>query len=158
MPDAAQEIEQVPWAIGDRRAGEEINLWRTDQGCPRIVRYAQQFEAVRGSLAVILDEVRLIEDDPGPWDTMKTLGIPRDDVVIYDHPTRIMLLVIRNTQHLDLAVGIYHLDLAPPVELERGGADHEDYPGWGSDLHSDDRLAGLTQAHVVAKDRSPLGD
>jgi len=31
---------------------------------------------------------------------MKVLGILRDNVVIYDHPTRIILPVIRNTQHL----------------------------------------------------------
>jgi hypothetical protein len=113
-----QEIEQVPWTIGDRRAGKQIDLLRTDQGCARVVRYAQQFEAERGSLTVDLDEVRLIEDDPGPWDTMKASGIPGEDIVIYDHPTWIRLLAIRDTQHLDPGVRFHHPGLSPPVELE----------------------------------------
>ena len=36
-------------------------------------------------------EVRLIENDAGPWDAMKTLGILGKEIIIYDHPTRIGL-------------------------------------------------------------------
>src|SRR5262249_41548861 len=106
MSDAAQEIEKVSWAIGDRRASEEIDLSRTDQGCARIVRYAQQFEAVQRSLAVVLDEVGLVEDDAGPRGAVKTLGIPGEDVVIYDHPARIGLLAIRDAQNFDPGVRV----------------------------------------------------
>src|SRR5262249_23830265 len=149
---------QVLRAICDRRAGKEIDLFRTYQGCPRIVRYAEQLEAVRGSLAVVFDEMRLIEDDAGPWNAMKTPGILGEDIVVHDHPPRLELLSVRNPQHLDLNVRIDHPDLSPPVELERGGADYVNHAGWGGNLHSDDRLAGLAQAHVIAEDRPPLGD
>src|SRR5262249_33094415 len=104
------------------------------------------------------DEMRLVENDTGPWDAMKTLGILGEDIVVHDHPARIELLPIRNSQHLDPGVRIHHPDLSPPVELERGGAADENHPGRGGDLHPDDRLPGLAQAHVVAEDRPPLGD
>ena len=107
----------------DVKPGSQLEAFDTDQSRSCIVGYAQQFEAVRSSLAVVLDEMRLIENDTGPGDAMRALGISGKQIVVHDHPPRIGLFAVCNTQHLDLSVRIHHPDLSPPVEFERGGAD-----------------------------------
>ena len=89
---------------------------------------------------------------------MQTLSILGEQIVVHDHPARIGLRSICHAQYLDLGLGIDHPDFAPPVELERGGADNEDHPGRCRDLHADDGLAGFAEPHVVAENRPAFGD
>jgi hypothetical protein len=89
--------------------------------------------SVRGSLAVVFDEVGLIEDDARPWDTMKMLCIPGEDIVIYDHPTSDAGAGERGIAR---AYVTDHLrDEHAPLGRDRNGAHLASYgrwPGWSA--------------------------
>src|SRR6478609_8000747 len=86
-----------------------------------------------------------VENDAGPLNSMQPIGVPGE------YPAWIILCSFRHAEYLDLGRGVDHLDFAPPIELERGGTDHEDHPRWRCDLHADDGLAGFAEPHIVAE-------
>ena len=156
MPDTAQQVVEVARPVGHRRAGEEIDLVRTGERSAGVGRHAEQLEAVRCARAVVLDEVRLVQDDAGPGHGAQALRVLGEQIIVDDDPARILVGRSSRADHLDPCGGIDHADLAPPVQLERCRADDEDRPVRRRDLHGGDRLAGLAEAHVVAEDGASL--
>lgn len=74
MADAAQKVENVARAVGQRGPCEQKNEIRPQNG--RFGRFAdtEEFQAMRGSLAVVLDEMSLVEDDARPGYGMQPFG------------------------------------------------------------------------------------
>ena len=159
MPDAAEEVEKVARAVGHRRSGEQVDLWRADHRRTGIVGHAQQLQDVRGALGVVLDEVSLVEDHARPANRMKPGCMGLEQIVVDDNPARrtnVFWSIGSAADHLDRRFGIDEPDLSPPVELQRGRADHQDRALGRGDLHGHDRLARLPEPHVVGENRSPF--
>ena len=74
-----------------------------------------------GPLAGILDEVGLVKNDPGPFDSVKPVCVFAEDVVIDDDSARSLGLTIIDAQNLNGCIVIDHEYLALPVEFQGGG-------------------------------------
>ena len=79
-----------------------------------------QFESRPAALAsVVLEIVRLVEDEPGPGVNEQRVHVSFEDVVVDDHPASESWLgrVIRPHDG-NLSLGVHRLDLSRPVTLD----------------------------------------
>ena len=158
VPDTTQEIEQVSRPARHRGPGQKKNMAGADERGLRAVLNAKQFEAVHRPPAGVLDEMRLVEDHPRPFDSVEPGRLALQEIVVHDHPPWVIGRRSVMADDLDTGRGIHHQDLPFPVELERGRTDDEDYALRRRHREGDDRLPGFAQPHVVGEDRALLRD
>ena len=71
-----------------------------------------------GPLAVVLDEVGLVEDHADPADGMQTFGVLGEQVVVDDYPACVNYRLLIEANDFDRSLGIDKADFASPVQLE----------------------------------------
>ena len=117
MPDASEQVEQVLRPIGHRRAGQQKYKLRADYWSSRVGLHAEQLQAMRRALTRVFDEVGLIENDSGPIDAVQAVSVFADDVVVDDHPARVLCDHAINADDLDGGIRVDHQDLALLVQF-----------------------------------------
>jgi hypothetical protein len=157
MADAAQQVEQVPSAVGHGRAGQKKDQGRSDGSGLGVPLHAEELQAVASPLAGILDEVGLVQDHPGPADVVEPRGMLGEEIVVDDHPAGVFCRRYRAADNFYGGIRVDEEDFPAPVELERSGAHDEDFALGRPHLHRDDGLAGLSQIHVVTQHGAFLG-
>ena len=68
---------------------------------------------MRGSLAIVFDEMGLVQDDARPVYALEPLGLLAQNLVIDDHPSWLRLPFLVEAENLNLSVLVDKQDLAP---------------------------------------------
>ena len=157
MFDTTKQVEEILRPVGHWCAREEEYKFRPNHRRMRLRLHTQQLQTVIGSLACILDEVRLIQDHAGPIDSMEPVGMFAKDVVIDNDPTWVIRDLLIDAEHFYFSQGVDQLDLALPVQLDGGGAYHQNLAVRHTCFHRNYGLARFAKPHVIGKDDAFLG-
>ncbi len=150
-----EEREEVARAVGEGGAGEGVD--------DRIgTAFEGQAAGVPAALApVVLQVVRLVEDDPLPGESIEFSDPLAEEVVVDDGPAREVageIAAILAVQDLAGRFGVDLPDFALPVQFDGSGADDEVGSLRFGVAQGHDRLAGFPQTHVVGEDGAAPGE
>jgi hypothetical protein len=147
-----EEHEEIARPAGQRGAGQELD------GERRVGRGGRRRQLTRELAAragVVLQVMRLVEDERRPRHAQQIIDVPSEDVVVDDDPLRRRWCGCRAFDHEDGGVLRDQRDLARPVPLDGCRTDDQPRSAGREMSEGDDGLPCLAETHVVGEDGAP---